>query len=461
MHRGQPHPGSAAGGPMELRMQYVTTRDGVRIAFATAGSGAPPLVRASNVPFCHAQLEWRAGTFFDRLAQNRLVVPFDPRGTGLSDRDPEDLSLEARKLDLEAVVDRLGLQRFALHAVGSSGPVAVTYAVRNPDRVSHLVLDDSYACARDYLGTPQSRALGELTGEWEDFTESIAFMEYGSSREQARSQAAFFRACVSPATARRLWQATRQDDVSELLPEVRVPTLVLQHTMTSSSRANLGRELAALIPDARYVVVEGTALETDEIVRALDEFLVPEAPQEAPGRDAAARAGQALRTILFTDLEGSAALTERLGDQAARELLREHERLTRQALASCGGSEIKALGDGFMASFATASQALECAIAIQRMVAEQNQRHPETPIRVRAGLNAGEPIAEDDDLFGTAVILCARVAAQAGGGEILASNVVRELVAGKGFLFVDRGDIVLRGFEDPVRVYELRWEDRG
>ena len=116
------------------------------------------------------------------------------------------------------------------------------------------------------------------------------------------------------------------------------------------------------------------------------------------------------------------------------------------------------MGDGFMVSFSSASRALECAIALQRALAAHNQEHPETPVRVRIGLNTGEPIAEDDDLFGTAVNLAARIAAQAQGGEILASDVVRQLAAGKGFLFADRGETLLRGFEEPVRVYELGWE---
>jgi class 3 adenylate cyclase len=163
-------------------------------------------------------------------------------------------------------------------------------------------------------------------------------------------------------------------------------------------------------------------------------------------------------TILFTDVEGSTALTQRLGDVRARELFRKHERITREALAAHGGSEVKTMGDGFMASFGSASGALECAIALERAFAEHNAT-AETPVNVRIGLNAGEPIAEEEDLFGTAVITAARIAAQAKGGEILVSNVVRELVAGRGFMFADRGEALLRGFEDPVRIFEVRWRE--
>jgi class 3 adenylate cyclase len=186
---------------------------------------------------------------------------------------------------------------------------------------------------------------------------------------------------------------------------------------------------------------------------AIDEFVgeVEEAAQEPP------EAGH-VHTILFTDVEGSTALTQRLGDAKARELLREHERLVRDALKANGGSEVKTMGDGFMASFSSATKALDCVIAMQRAFAEHNES-AEEPILVRVGLNAGEPIAEGEDLYGTAVNLAARIAAQAKGGEILASEAVRQIVAGKKFPFSDRGETTLRGFEDRVHIYQVSWHE--
>ena len=165
-------------------------------------------------------------------------------------------------------------------------------------------------------------------------------------------------------------------------------------------------------------------------------------------------------TILFTDMEGSTSLTQRLGDAKAQEVLRTHNRIVRDALKAHTGSEIKHTGDGIMASFSSATRALECAIAMQRAFAAHNEA-AEEPIRVRIGLNAGEPVAEEKDLFGTAVQLAARICAHADPDEIVAANVVRELAAGKGFLFADRGEVELKGFEDPVRLYEMRWEEEG
>ncbi|MCH7577218.1 MAG: adenylate/guanylate cyclase domain-containing protein [Chloroflexi bacterium] len=187
---------------------------------------------------------------------------------------------------------------------------------------------------------------------------------------------------------------------------------------------------------------------------AIDEFLGEGEEDDKP------LAPEAVHTILFTDIEGSTALTQRLGDAKARDLLREHERLVRDALKAHGGSEVKTMGDGFMASFSSATKALECAIAMQRAFAEHNEA-AEEPINVRIGLNAGEPIAEDEDLFGTAVNRAARITATAKGGEILVANVVRELAEGKDFLFADRGEASLKGFDEPVRLYELRWREAG
>ncbi len=270
------------------------------------------------------------------------------------------------------------------------------------------------------------------------------------------------------------------------LAAIQAPSLIM-HPLQSGQDNRSARALAGAIAGAHMVGIPGwppgSTLNETAVTAILD--FINTAPA-APGRPIAPPQVDisAVRTIVFTDVEGSTALNERLGDEGAREVLREHERLTREALASHGGSEVKAMGDGFMAWFPSATRAVECAIALQQAFEERNrnvgaQQHepsrkdiesssdvaaplrldtPE-PIRVRIGINAGEPIAEGDDLFGASVIASARITAQAKGGQILASDVVRQLLAGKGFTFADQGDIALRGFEDPVRLYEVRWRD--
>ncbi len=149
-------------------------------------------------------------------------------------------------------------------------------------------------------------------------------------------------------------------------------------------------------------------------------------------------------------------MMQRLGDDRGRDVLREHERITREVLKENGGTEVKSMGDGFMASFSSITRAVECAVALQRAFAGHNESAAE-PMSVRVGLNAGEPIEEDGDLFGATVILASRIAAKADGGEILVADTVRGLCSGKGFLFADRGEFVAKGFEEPVRIYEVSW----
>jgi len=448
---------------MEPRIQYAKTADGVSIAFWTLGEG-PPLVQM--VPWTHLHLEWQfpeCRRWYERLAEKRRLVRYDHRGCGLSQREVPEFSPDAHLLDLDAVVERLGLEAFALLGNQNSGPAAIAYAARHPKRVSHLMLWCSWARASD-AASPQLRGLGRLMDtNWELYTETLANVIFGwEAREPARRWASLMRESLTHEQARALVHALRQWDVTDLLPQVRSPTLVLHRRGVVPPSVDVARQLAARIPNARLALLEGTSGatflgDTEAVLDAIDEFL---GEGEKPAAKAAVPAAGAFRTVLFTDVEGSTALTQRLGDARARDVLREHERIVREALRAHGGSEVKAMGDGFMASFSSATRALECAIATQRAFAAHNESAKE-PIRVRIGLNAGEPIAEAEDLFGTAVNLAARIAAQAEGGEILASDVVRQLVAGKGFLFADRGDVALRGFEDPVRLFEVRWREEG
>jgi class 3 adenylate cyclase len=448
---------------MEPRIQYAKTADGVNIAFWTLGEG-PPGVQMPNLPWSHIQLEWQlpgCGRWYEQVAENRKLVRYDGRGCGLSDRNAADYSVDAHMLDLQAVLESLGIQRFALVSSRAACPVAIAYAARHPEAVSHLVLWCPWVPQEARSQT--FRALRE-GGDWELYTEAAAHAALGwLTDEEAHRYAAHLRECATPETARAIYNALAEFDVATVLSQVRSPTLILQRRQLAVLPSlEVAKGLASGIPDARLALLEGASDipwvgDEEAVLAAVDEFLGDSEPAPA-GADALAGG---FCTILFTDVEGSTALTQRLGDAKAREVLRDHERIVREALRAHGGAEVKAMGDGFMASFSSATRALECAIALQRAFAAHAEEQPETPIRVRIGLNAGEPIAEEADLFGTAVIMAARIAAQAKGGEILASDVVRQLVAGKGFVFADLGDVALRGFEDPVRLYEVRWREEG
>ncbi len=454
---------------MEPRIQYARTKDGVSIAYWTLGEGVP-MVRMQPTPYSHAQLEWsipEIRLWHEPLSERYRLVRFDHRGTGLSQRDVVDFSLGAQVRDLEAVQERLGVDKVVLMALYGSGPLAIEYAAQRSERVSHLILLDAYATAPEYYQLPQLQAIASLIDkDWELFTETVAHVSYGWSEESGRRFAAFMRECVSPEAAKEFLKADAKVDVSAALPEIEQPTLVLQHRLVPFPTIDTARDIASHIADARLVVLEGTWRDFDmgTALAAIDEFLgegkpaKPKKPKPTKRKKGKAAAPSGVATILFTDMEGSTAMTQRLGDARAREVMREHERMVRGALKSHGGSELKTMGDGFMASFSSATRALESAIAMQRAFAAHNES-AEEPILVRAGLNAGEPIAEEEDLFGTAVIRAARIAAQAKGGEILVANVVRELAEGKQFVFADRGEVALKGFDEPVRLYEVRWRE--
>jgi class 3 adenylate cyclase len=461
---------------MEQQIRFCKTSDGVRIAYAIVGQG-PPLVRVLGW-FTHLEFEWQTlRSSSEPLAENHLLVRYDGRGMGLSDRDVQDFSLEAQVRDLEAVVDALRLRHCAMLAWSQGGPTAIAYAVRHPERVSRLILYGSYA-RMPLIDTEEGR-------------KQIAFLDklirhgWGSDLPAHRQ---FFtglfmpdadpdaipwfnelqRVSTSAENAAAAVSAFSHFDVTGLLPEIRIPTLVIHRRGDAISPFEWGRDLAALIPGARFVPLEGrnhAILAGDpqfvQYCRVVEEFLAEERKPVKPKAPTPAAPSEAVHTILFTDMEGSTALTQRLGDAKGQQILRAHNTIVRDALKACGGSEIKHTGDGIMASFPSASRALECAIAIQRAVAARVEEHPDILLRVRIGLNAGEPVVEDEDLFGTAVQLAARICAHAEPGQILVPTVVRELAAGKGFLLADLGQIALRGFEDPVRLYEVRWREEG
>ncbi len=449
---------------MEPRIQYAQSADGVSIAFWTSGKGIP-IVGMPTIPFSHVELEWQIPEYrryYERLLQNNNVIRYDNRGSGLSDGDVTDYSLDAHVSDLEGVVEALGLRRVALIAPLHVGLVAIAYAVRRPERVSHLILWCSFARMSDYSASPVTQTLAAMRDkDFVLYTETVSHAALGwTEGESARQYASLMRECVSQEAANAMFGAMSDWDVSGLLAKVKSPTLVVHRRQVNFPPVELSRGLASKIPGARLSLLEGTSLavflgDMEAAVGSIEEFI-----SEGEEAEAAAETSPvgAVHTILFTDVEGSTALTDRLGDAKARELLREHERTVREALKAHGGSEVKTMGDGFMASFSSASKALECAIAMQRAFAERNES-AEEPIKVRVGLNAGEPIAEDDDLFGTAVNLAARIAAQAQGGEILASEAVRQIVAGKKFPFSDRGETALRGFEDRVHIYQVSWRE--
>jgi class 3 adenylate cyclase len=438
---------------MEPRIQYAKTSDGVSIAYWVIGAGEPPLVYMPNHPWSHIQVAWQDLDMrrdIERLAEKRKVIAYDGRGSGLSEREVSDHSLDAQLLDLEGVLDRLGLERFSLQGVQNSGPTAITYAARNPNRLSHLILDGTYARGADFLDIPQLRSLLPLVEtDWEMFTETAAHVLTGwSVGEPARRLAAFLRECTTPRVARSDAAMRENLDVTELLPQVITPTLVIQFRQVPFPNIDIARRMASRIPNARLAVLEGQLVVGSEPrARAIDEFL-GEGEEAEPKTDLP----EGMAVILFADIVGSTALTESLGDAAFRAKARELDTSLREIIHECSGTPVegKLVGDGVLAVFTSARQAIECALRC-------NGAGESVGLQLHLGIHAGDVIREGNNVYGGAVNIAARIAAASAPGEVLVSETVRSLArTSAGVSFDDRGEQVLKGVADPQRLFAVR-----
>jgi len=447
---------------MEQHIRFCTTSDGVRIAYAIVGQGPPLVMLPGGFESISFRVDSSQGSrFYEALAQRSTVIQYDRQGVGISHRERTSFTMETDLRDLEAVISSLSLERFALMGSFHSGAQAISYTARNPQQVSQLILYGTYAYGQEVArGDIRESLLSMMRSHWGIAARGLTDVTApGVEKETLDWLTAKAREGATGDMAANLLEMDYQADVRDLLPKIEVPTLVLHRRNDRAVPFRLALDLASSLPGARLTTLEGNIHwpwlgNSDSVVQAILEFL-----EEA--RPAGAAAAGGLVTIMFTDMEGSTTLTQQLGDAKAQEVLRTHNSIVRHALQAHDGSEMKHTGDGIMASFPAASKALECAISIQKAFEERNAgegAHGRAPLRVRIGLNAGEPVAEDGDLFGTAVQLAARICAHAEPGQILVSNVVRELAAGKGVMFSDRGEVALRGFEEPVRLYEVRWQ---
>lgn len=475
---------------MDPEVRYAATADGVSIAYHVQGSG-PALIMLPILPISHLQAELQVQGFrgfLERLGERRTVIRYDARGLGLSDRKCSDLSLEAHLLDILGVLDRLRIGKCSIFAASYAGPIGIAFAARHPERVDRLMLWCTHSSFHEVAAdVPESQrqardaviGLARVDPALAVHTYIHHATGWGSDENTSGYVLAAMKSMDLAEFFPRL-DVYADFDASPCLGEVNAPTLVLHRPAFRGSHVSVARRLAARLPDARLLLLEGESVspfagDVDAVIRAIDEFLGHDtesgpALAERPLTAGATAMPDAMQALLVTDLEGHTAIMQRLGDDKGRTLLREHEEITRAALRAHGGRELKALGDGFMATFASVRGALDCAIALQRGFDQANGDPASaigaaslagTPVKVRIGVNAGEPLSEDDDLFGSSVIAVARIAAQAAGGEILVADVVRQLAAGKQFVFVDRGELTLRGFEEPIRLYELRWNAAG
>ncbi|HVF33662.1 MAG TPA: adenylate/guanylate cyclase domain-containing protein [Acidimicrobiales bacterium] len=449
---------------MHPETRYARTTDGVQVAYAVHGDG-PPLVFVRGW-ISHLDAMWHDPEFrpfMEAIGRHHRVIRYDVRGCGLSDREPANISLDHLVLDLEAVIDRACRpeEPFVVYGTCYGGPIAVRYTARHPERVSRLVLDGTYARGID-VATPQMResVLGMVRMLESQPKAAHAMLDFFTNpegddlREQRLERT---RRAIDADAARRLYELSFEIDVTDDLRAIRQPALVLHRKRTQAVPFVHGQHVAALLPDATFVGVDGGAHnpwegDATQPLQAMARFLGE--PIDAGFRP---RTSPRPTVILFTDREGSTATTARMGDDRAQELVRTHNAIIRTALESRGGRVVKSTGDGVMAAFASVSSAVACAIEIQTRLDEHNVEAPDAPIRVRMGINAGEPLSEEDDLHGIVVSTASRICDQARAGEILVSNVVRELASGRGLRFTDAGAFELKGLDEPIRLYRVEF----
>jgi pimeloyl-ACP methyl ester carboxylesterase len=418
---------------------------GLNIAYQVVGEGPLDLIYVPGW-ISNVELNWEEPALahvLARLASFSRLILFDKRGTGLSDPVPPDRlpTLEERMDDVRAVLDAVGSRQPAVFGFSEGGLMSVLFAATYPERTTALVLYGVFAkrsWSPDYPWAPKphdrEREIAALERNWSRHMDLDQLVPSEDDAFKARL-ATYFRRSASPGAAAALMRMNTQLDVRDVLPTIQAPTLVIHRTDDRDAKVEEGRWIAGQIPGAKFVELPGDAHtlwagNPDDVIDEIEEFLT--------GARRRPEADRVLATVLFTDIVGSTEQATKLGDRRWRVLLERHHALVRQQLDRFGGREIDTAGDGFFASFDGPARAIRAALAIREGIDPLG-------IKIRAGLHTGECEVMQEKIGGVAVNTGARVAAQAGPGEVLVSSTVKDLVAGSGISFEDRGEHELKG----------------
>jgi pimeloyl-ACP methyl ester carboxylesterase/class 3 adenylate cyclase len=438
---------------MPPQTHYARSGD-VNIAYQVVGDGPLDLVFVPGF-ISHLDLQWadpRIARFLEKLASFSRLILFDKRGTGLSDPVAAPAPLEERMDDVRAVMDAASSERAALFGLSEGGPMSVLFAATYPERTRALVLcgtfptgipdPDDNPSGQRWVDTIQSaRAAAEHWGEGH----TLALMAPSADRDSDRiGRGIFERSAASPQLVQALFDMVLETDVRDLLPSIRVPTLVL-HRQEEFIPVEGARYMAEHIPGARLVVLPGMDHipfygDGDGYAEEIEEFLT--GARQAPVSD------RILTTVMFTDIVGSTERAATLGDARWRELLGRHDELMRAELERHRGREVKTMGDGFLATFDGPARGIRCARAVADQVRSLD-------IELRAGLHTGECELIGDDIGGMAVNIGARIGALAGADEVVVSSTVKDLVVGSGISFSDRGTRELKGVPGEWRLFAV------
>jgi class 3 adenylate cyclase len=428
------------------------------IAYQVVGEGELDLVYVPGLA-SHLEVFWEEpaySRFLHRLASFSRLILMDRLGTGLSDRLPPNQAstFEQRMDDIRAVMDAVGSERAAVLGWSEGAALCATFAATYPQRTTGLVMYGGMprlVRAEDYpFGLQEEFAqewIANVPSAWGQDEELLRLWapSVADLPEPRRWFARFGRLAASPGSATALFRMVRDLDIRGVLPAIRVPTLLIHRTGDTLIRVEHARYMAERIPEAHLVELPGEDHlwwfgDQDAIVDEVEEFLT--------GARSAPEADRVLATVMFTDIVASTERAAELGDRRWRELLASHEALVRRELGRHRGREVKTTGDGFLATFDGPARAIGCARAIAEAVRPLG-------IEVRAGLHTGECEVMNGDVGGIAVHTGARVSAEAGPGEVLVSSTVKDLVAGSGIEFEDRGTHELKGVPGEWRLYAV------
>jgi len=439
---------------MDARTRYARSGE-LSIAYQLLGDGPLDLV---YIPSWVNQIEhaWALpdyARFLRRLASFSRLITLDKRGLGLSDRVPGTPTLEDRIDDLRAVLDAVGSTRAALFGSSEGGTIGAVFAATYPERSSGLILHGSFARikpAPDYPWGWDEEFMAEFDQYIDEAwgTGEAAEMVSPSNEGDQRFKdwyATMERLAGTPGAVRMSRDWNFQTDIRDVLPTIRVPTLVLHRAEDWLVPVECGRYLGDHIAGARYVELPGGGHypyvgDADAVLAEVEEFLTGARPQPPVDR--------VLATVLFTDVVASTERAADLGDRAWRELLDRHDALVREQLSLYGGREVKTTGDGVLATFDGPARAVRCARAIVDGVASIG-------LELRAGVHCGECELRGEDVSGIAVHIGARVAALAGPGEVFVSSTVKDLVAGSGLVFADQGQRDLKGVPGSWHIFSV------
>ena len=445
---------------VDVETHYARSGD-VNIAYQVTGEGPFHLVMVS--PFIsHVELIWRISSFvpvLEGFGRFSRLIRFDKRGTGMSDRVSGAPTLETRMDDVRAVMDAVGSQRAALYGAGEGGAMCLLFAATYPERTAALVLasapprtmwspDYPWGLTEEDFRRQTERQLA-IFGPREHARETVREMTAVDDEADIDRYLDYFRWGSSPGAVESLALMNKEIDVRHVLSAIRVPTQIRRRLDETAVPHDLAEFMSQKIAGAEVVEVPGTARfatgsQALEGLASIERFLRESGSWEEQEPD------RVLATVLFTDIVGSSEKASELGDRAWRELLERHHALVRRELVRFRGREVDTAGDGFFASFDGPARAIRSACAIVEHVGELG-------LEVRAGLHTGECEVVDGKVAGIAVHTGARVAAQAGPGEVLVSSTVRDLVAGSGLRFEDRGAHELKGVPGEWRLFAVDW----